>query len=282
MNNRALTFSLLMACVAVFFVMSYVESIEDEAKKKFGTEVLVIKAKRDIKEMETINESALELERVPKRFLEPSAIYFEKKEEDQDTSNGLRALAGRVAIVPVKKGEQISGNKISDPGMRTGLSPQVAPGRRAVSVPISEVSGLSKLVKPGDRVDLIAVIDTDGKKENRIAKTIMQDVVVLSTGRNVTSNVARTVEPDLYGGKDRVKNLTEDPNFNTVTLEVEPLQAQMLALVLNNGDNALTLSLRNNDDSDRLQTPVTSVRDVLGVETQRLPSAAPGVGGIRR
>lgn len=283
MNNRALTLSLVMAVIAVFFVSSYVTSIEEEAKKKFGTEVLVIKAKKDIKEMETLTENVIELERVPKRFLEPSAVYFEKKEADQDTSAGLRALAGRIAIVPIKKGEQISGNKVSDPGMRTGLSPQVAPGRRAISVPISEVTGLSKLVKPGDRIDLIAVIDTDGKKENRIAKTILQDVVVLSTGRNVTSNIARSVEPDPFNGKDRIKNLTEDPNFNTVTLEVEPLQVQMLALILNNGDNALTLSLRNNDDSERVQTPVTNVRDVLGSDLQRLPSAAPQLGGgIRR
>src|SRR5262249_14988078 len=50
MNNRVVTLSLFMAAAAVFMVSSYVNSIEDESRKKFGTEVLVVKAKRDIKE----------------------------------------------------------------------------------------------------------------------------------------------------------------------------------------------------------------------------------------
>ena len=74
MNNRALTLSLVMAILAVFFVQSYVSNVEDEAKKKFGTEVLAVTAKRDIHEAEDIDETMLELKPVPKRFLEPGAI----------------------------------------------------------------------------------------------------------------------------------------------------------------------------------------------------------------
>lgn len=276
MNNKALTLSLVMAVIAVFFVQSYVTSIEDEAKKKFGTEVLVLKAKGDIKENDTINETMIEFALIPKRFLEPAAVYYEAKEENKETTKGKKALAGTVAIVPVKKGEQITYNKITEPGLRTGLAPQIAPGRRAISIPVNETTGVSKLIKPGDRVDLIGVIDTGGGKEGKIAKTLLQDVVVLSVGRRVTNNVARVIEADAYGGKDKVRSLAEDTSFTSITLEVEPQQAQTMALVMSGGDTALSLSLRNNDDTERANLGSTIVQDVLGPDAARVRNPAAG------
>ncbi len=270
MNNKALTLSLVMGVLAVFFVQSYVSSIEDEARKKFGTEVLVITARRDIKEMETVNETMLEFKLIPKRFLEPAAISLEKKEEDKETSRTLKGLAGTVAVVPVKKGEQITYNKLNEASIRTGLAPQIAPGRRAIAVPVNETSGVAKLVKPGDRVDLLAIIDMGGGKENKIAKTILQDVVVLSIGRYVSNNVARTVEADPFGGPNKIRSLVEDFSFASVTLEVEPIQAQMIALILAGGDSAITLSLRNNDDTDRVNVPSTVFGDLLGSDAAKL------------
>ena len=278
MNNKALTLSLVMALFAVFFVQSYVTSIEDEARKKFGTEVLVLKAKRDFKEQETITEPMLELSLIPKRFLEPASVYFEKKEADKETERSLKALAGTVAIVPIKKGEQITYNKITEPSIRTGLAPQVAPGRRAIAIPVNEVTGVAKLVKPGDRVDLIAVIDVGGGKENKIAKTLLQDVVVLSVGRNITNNIARLVETDPVNGTQKTKSLTEDSSFQTVTLEVEPAQAQLLALVLANGDSALSLSLRNNDDTERYNASAVMIFDILGADAARVMQRMPAGG----
>ena len=73
MNNRALTLSLVAAGLAVFFIQSYVSSIEENVSKRFGTEVLVVTAKKDIKELETIEETALEFQMIPKKFLQPSA-----------------------------------------------------------------------------------------------------------------------------------------------------------------------------------------------------------------
>jgi pilus assembly protein CpaB len=269
-NNKALTLSLVMAVIAVFFVQSYVTSIEDEAKKKFGTEVLVLKAKTDIKENDTINETMIEFALIPKRFLEPDAVAPDSKQENEKTKEFKQAFVGTVALVPVKKGEQITYNKITSPGARTGLATQIAPGRRAIAVNVNEISGVSKLLKPGDRVDLIAVIDMGGGKDNKIAKTILQDVVVLSVGRRVANNVARVIEADAFGGKDKIRSLAEDTTFTSVTLEVEPQQAQTMALITSGGDNQLMLSLRNNDDTERAQLNATAVMDVLGPDAARV------------
>jgi pilus assembly protein CpaB len=273
MNNKALTLSIFMAVFAIFFVNSYVTSIEEEAKKKYGTAVLVVVAKNNIKEMDTVLENVLDFKEVPKRFLEPNAVSLEMKEDEKVKDSvkvtTLKGLVGTVAIVPIKKGEQITYNKITEPSMRTGLASQITPGKRAMAVSVSETSGVAKLVKPGDRIDLIAVLDLGGGKENKIAKTILQDVVVLSTGRYITNNVARVIEADPYSDKQRIKPLAEDFSFTTVTLELEPTQAQALALVIANGDSALTLSLRNNDDKDLVNFPSTTFQDVLGADASR-------------
>ena len=280
MNNKALSLSVLMALVGSFFVYSYVSEKEEQAKRQFGTEVLVLKAKRDIKEQESINETLLELSLIPKKFVEPAAVYFEKREEDKETARSLRGLVGTVAMVPVKKGEQITYNKITEPSIRTGLSPQVAPGKRAVAIPVSETSGVGKLVKPGDRVDLIAIIDMGGGKENRIAKTFLQDVVVLAVGRNVTNNAARVIEADAVNGQPKTRNLTEDFSFSSVTLEVDPVDAQKLALVMAGGENSLSLSLRNNEDTEQNQVQVVTYPDILGPDVAKVRRDP--AGGMRR
>jgi pilus assembly protein CpaB len=276
MNNKAFTLSLALAGFAVFFVWSYVSSIEESAKKEYGAKVLVLTASQDIKEMDTIKENMLKLSPIPKRFLDPNAISFETKAEDPETIKSLKHYAGLVAIVPIKKGEQISLNKISEAGIRTGLSPQVTPGKRAVSIPVSETTGVSKLVKPGDRVDIIAIIDPGGRKEQKISRTVLQDAVVLAVGRNVTNNAARTIELDNVNGKSNVRSLVDDFSFASVTLEVDPLQAQMVALLLANGESSLSLSLRNNDDTDRASLPATTFSDVWGGEGTNLRFPAGG------
>lgn len=278
MNNKAFSLSLVMAILAVFFVSSYVTSIEETTKAQFGTDVLVVVARHDIKEMETLNDTAWEFQSKPKKFVEPTAVYFEgKKPSDDKVTDSLRSLVGAVAVVPIKKGEQITFNKLVEPSIRTGLAPQVTPGRRAVAISVGETSGVAKLIKPGDRVDVMAIIDMGGGRETKIAKTVLQDVVVLATGHSITNNAPRQVEQDAFGGKERIRSFTEDTTFASVTLEVDPAQAQELA-VLAATDSAMILSLRNNDDSDRTNLGSTMLSDILGADQNRVQRGVAGVG----
>jgi pilus assembly protein CpaB len=280
MNNKALTLSLLMAAVAVFFIYSYVSNIEEEQKKRFGTEVVVIKAKKNIKEMDTIDETMIIADLVPKKFLEPAAISYETQDTgDKAIVRSMKSLAGSVAIVPIRKGEQITYSKITEPSVRTGVSPQIAIGKRAVSVPVNNITGVSKLIKPGDRVDVIALLDVGGGKDAKLTKTVLQDVVVLAVGLAVTNNVARAIEPDPFGGKDRIRNLAADTSFATITLEVDPAQVQLITAVLNNGENSISLALRNNDDSELVPLQSTTIYDVLGPDAAKIQR---NLAGARR
>ena len=268
MNSRAMSLSLVMAGIAVFLVMSSVSSIEEDAKKKFGDEVTVLVAKQDIKEMDTILDGMIEPRLVPRRFVEPSAINFDArvKEDSKDYAMETKSIVGNVAIVSIKKGEQLARNKITEPSMRTGLAPQVTPGKRAISIAVDENTSVSKLVKPGDRVDIIAIVDVSagaGARESKIAKTIMQDVVILAVGRNITNNIARKIDVDSSTNRPRVRSLTEFDGYSSVTLEVDPNQAQVIAAIVGGSSNKLILTLRNNDDTDRTNLAGSRATDVI-------------------
>lgn len=276
MNSKALLISLGMAVLAVVMIKSYVESVEEAGRKDLGAQFLVIVAKQDIKEMETITERSLEYKQVPKKFMEPGAISADPNDKDE-TSRGkdLKRFAGTIAIVPIRKGEQISFSKLSEPSVRTGLSPQVSPGRRAVAVQVNDITGVAKLVKPGDRVDLIGVFDMGAGRENKFAKTVLQDVVVLAVGKSVTNNPSRTLDVDPFTGKEKVRSLTEDVTFNTVTIEVEPGQVPALALLQSGTEAQIFLSLRHHDDDERVNTGMVGLRDLVpesGRGSGRLPA----------
>ncbi len=290
MNNKAVTLSLVMGVVAALFVSTYIQSIEEQSKKKFGTQVLVVKAARDIAEQETIMENSTQLELMPENFVEPTAVSFGSEGADElAAGEGLavdnpiaikkmKSLHGSVALVPIRKGEQLTRNMIAAPSIRTGLAPQISPGKRAVSVQVGGATAVGGLIKPGDRVDVMVVVDLGSGKENRMAKTLLQDVVVLATGRNITRNPARVVESDPISGKERFKSLTEDVNYQTVAIEVDPQQAQLIALL--GSDATVFLSLRNNDDSERPQVSAVTATDLLGTDSSRV-QRAPAGGGRR-
>src|SRR5689334_6537104 len=100
MNNKAFTISLTLAGLAVFMIYSYITSKEEELKKIYGDEVAVVVAKRDISELDMIYENMVDTVVKPKRFAEPGSA----RAKDEVT--------GFIAAVPIRKGEQVTMNKI--------------------------------------------------------------------------------------------------------------------------------------------------------------------------
>jgi pilus assembly protein CpaB len=251
MNSRAFTLSLVIAAVAMFMVYSYISGQEAEWVKKYGKSVSVVKAKVDINELELIDDSKVYMESVPQQFVQPGS--FKKLEEVYNT----------IATVPLKKGEQITAPRVTYPDARTGLSRQVSIGKRAISVQLSEEQAVSKLLKPGDRVDILALVDyAGGRKEYSKVKTILQDVLVLATGLSVTNTIP------LIGIKtpEEIKklNLNTYTNFNTITLELNPYEVQKLIYTVSAAQGRIFLSLRNNDDKQIQRISGTKLFDLLG------------------
>jgi pilus assembly protein CpaB len=201
--------------------------------------------------METLDESKLSLTEQPVDFIQPEALA----EVDR--------AVGMVALAPIKAGEQILQNKIMEPGPVTGLSLQVTPTKRAVTLPIDETRGVAKLLKPGDRIDLIAALDVGHPpNQHREVKTIMQDVTVLATGLRVVNELPRLFE---RGGKeDFIRNLRADTNFTSITVEASPSEAQNLIYILATSPGSLFVTLRHPTDHTPLSMPEATIESVLG------------------
>ncbi len=253
MNNnetRTLWISIGAALFAVFLLYSYTNEKSAELTKKFGAKKQVVVASRDINEMETLDESMVQLVERPADFTEPGAI------DDPELT------VGKVALAPIKKSEQILISKIQSPGAITGLSLQVAPSKRAISIPIDEMRGVSKLIKPGDRIDILASLDIGkGVAQRREVRTLMQDVVILATGVRITNELPMSIEK--VGRDDYIKNLRADTSFSTITIEASPQEAQDLIYILSTSPSSLFLALRHPTDRIKVNLPNATVDSVM-------------------
>src|SRR6476620_4537992 len=94
-ETRTLWISVGLALFAVFLLYSYTQEKSAELTKKFGAKQRVVVAAVDINEMETIDETMLQVEEKPVDFIQPQA--FSDPEE----------AVGMVALAPIKKDEQV-------------------------------------------------------------------------------------------------------------------------------------------------------------------------------
>lgn len=260
-ETKTLWISVGAAVFAVFLLYSWSQEQKAALHKKFGSKVQVVIAAKDIAEMEPIDESMLELTEMPEDFKQPEAL---KNPED---------VIGQMAAAPIKKGEQILNTKLLLPGKETGLSMQVTPGKRALTIPIDDMRGTARLIKPGDRIDLVASVETgSGLDKKNEVRTIMQDVPVLAAGQNIVDSIPAQLEQD---GKDNflLNNLRKVSNFTSITIEGSPTEVQLLIYILSKNPGSLFTILRN--PNDRYINPLKTIDsdDVMGkVKAVRIPA----------
>lgn len=269
-ETRTLWISVGSALFAVFLLYSYTQEKSAELQKKFGAKQRVVIAAKDINEMETIDETMLIIDEKPVDFIEPGAY------SDPEPAVGM------VALAPIKEGEQLLQSKVIKPGPITGLSLQVSPSKRALAVPVNETNAVARLLKPGDRIDIVAALDVGkGVAQRREVKTIMQDVVVLSTGARIVNDLPASLEKS---GKDswQVIPLRDDMTFTTITVEASPEESQDLIYLLSTSPGSIFMTLRHPSDHTKKRFPESTIESLLGKVSQemlnmqqRVPAAAP-------
>ena len=264
-ESRNLWISIGAGVFATFMLYSYSQEKKSEIEKIAGDKVSVVVAREDIREMDTIYDNVLEVKQKNRNEVEPD--FYDK----------IPDVVGGVAAIPIKKGQTLTRNKTLEVGPETGIALQVSPGKRAVTIPISDERANAKLIRPGDRVDIMAVIDTGkGVNQKREVTMLMQDVVILATGVNVHNNLPRTIERDPSGKGLVQTTLTGDTKYNTMTIEANIENAQDLIFLVNTNANSLYFLLRN--PHDRKQVPPTmasNAEDIQRRTSARVPGSVP-------
>ena len=172
----------------------------------------------------------------------------------------LEEVVDRGLITAVVENEPISENKLAPKEAGAGLSPAITPGMRAISIRVNEVIGVAGFVVPGSRVDIVVILK--GLVAEPFSRVVVSNVTVLSAGTRYDQDEART-------NANAIRS-------TVVTLMVNPIDADRIALAQSQGE--LMLTLRHPLDSD----PTTDLRGIrlaamfAGEEVAPKPAAPTG------
>jgi len=192
---------------------------EAAAPEPTGPKVLV--ANRGLAAGTIITADAMGFQQWPEELVQDA--YFIEGESD------LESLIGTVVRFPITAGQPVTFGSLVSPGDRGFLAAALGPGMRAVTVPVSERTGVAGFIFPGDRVDLMLTQTVEGVgRPLKAAETVLRNLRVLATDQTteqVTNEQGKTVVRD----------------FNTVTLEVTPQLAEKIAVAQTIGTLSLVL-----------------------------------------
>ena len=207
-----------------------------EAPEPEGPKVLV--AKRALPVGTILTADAVGYQLWPKEMVQDA--YFIDGESD------MSKLLGTVVRHPITAGEPVTRGGLVAPGDRGFLAAALAPGMRAITVPVSAKTGVGGFVFPGDRVDMLLTqtVSGDGADALRTTETILRNLRVLATDQSTESETTES-------GKTIVRTT------RTVTLEVTPRIAEKVSVAGTIG--SLSLVLRSiADNQSELERAIAS------------------------
>jgi pilus assembly protein CpaB len=146
----------------------------------------------------------------------------------------------RVVLASIEANEPVVGNKITGPGQKATLSALIDDGMKAVTVRVNDVEGVAGFVLPGDRVDVL--LTRHGEKEASSSDVVLQNVKVLAIDQIADERAEKPVV------------------VKAVTLEVDTISAQKLALAAAAGN--LSLVLRKAGDSAQESARRVTITDI--------------------
>ncbi len=234
MGNRTILI-LAAAWVSAGLLTWFVYATAVAPKTEPQTRVVV--AARDMALGTKLTESDIKLVSLPERTV-PKAAVLQFKD-----------AISRVVLTAVSTNEPILSNRLSAPNASEGMASTIEPGLRAVTVPITDVSGVAGLVQPNSRVDVL--FTRPGSMDEASTSTILQNVRVFSTGH--LAPAGQTAQASAAEARA--------PRAPVVTLLLTPDQAQMLELAKNEGK--ISLSLRNPQDGVVLEGSAPMTPEVL-------------------
>jgi pilus assembly protein CpaB len=221
----------LLVAIGLALIAGAVAVTAIEAKRKEvtagWTTIPVIVANDDISAGTELNLDLVAKREIPETFVTTSNVLFKE--------SAINQLMGQKLMVDVKKGEPILWTQFEVAKGFERLSHVIQKKARAVTLTVSEKSSVGGWVRPNDHVDILGTF-RDGQTNELITVTLLQDVVVLATGKMTGTSSAAYMTDDARRG------------FNNVSVMLLPEETEIVTLAQEMG--TLTLSLRNPEDLD--------------------------------
>ena len=217
-----IAFVVAMVATGVFYGL-----FVDRLSSNSGSGKMLVVAARTLKAGTVLQASDVKLIPWPADQL-PAGAYGE-----------VNAVAGNTVFDPVAENEPVLATHLATE--QSGGGAGVPEGMRAVSIHVTDSTGVLGLLRAGQKVDVQVVVNR-GVKTDTAVRTVLDGLQVLS--------VISQPEPSSQG-----------QNLPVVTLLAKPGDADILALA-DSGAN-VRLTLRNPLDSDASSRPALSLGAVM-------------------
>lgn len=232
-------------------------------KKNDGT-VEILMAAKALPVGTDLKDTDLKWQSWPENGLVPGVIIR------KDNQTILEAAKGRLKR-DVAAGEPLLQNALAGEGKGNILATMLEPGKRAIAIKVKAESMVGGFITPGDRVDVVL---THQVRVNGDARDAARELI----DRHATETVLENVR--ILAVDQRAKKENDEAKVGrTVTLEVDGVGAEKLALATAMGE--LSLSLRG--ISDAAQTTPTQVKPTTDVQVsailQQVAEASRSNGG---
>lgn len=245
-EKRGLLISFALALITTFAVVSWMSQEQKKsielAEKRFAqlqaNSIDVVIAKTNIPENKLISEDMVYAQSMPKDKVPPEA------------ATSLLRVVDRVATQPIKKDAMIMNTMLSWPTTQeTTLAMKTPIGKRAIAIPVDNISSLVGMIKPGDYVDVITLIALpviiDGKQSAQPATVpLFQNVPVLAVGSQIGGEAAARKRREEGGAPAK-------DSAPLITLALTPEEVNLLAFVQEQGK--IRLVLRSPGDAKTTQ-----------------------------
>jgi len=242
--QRKLPFIIALVCglAAVLLFIVYLRKIEAEiwfkmkqqaqqaeAAKPKVTMGVVLVAKKEIPAQTPVTAEDLTFKQVPVEYIQPGAV------------NSLEQVIGQIASGPIAAEEQILSTKLLPPGNINKTLAEITPeGKRAVTVAVDNLPSIASLLKPGDYVDIFALIALPRKAAAQTKEESDPRLVPLFQGAQVLA-----IGNELLASKSKAKETSAAAQ--TVTFALTPQEAALLSFVQEHGK--IKLALRSAQDT---------------------------------
>jgi len=252
-----LIIGIIMALVATYLVKIYTDqqrsAVIAEANRKLSKiqaeQVPVLVAARDMAKGTVLDKDSVSVAIISNQYVQPQA------------ATSLDRVAGMLSAVPLSKGEQITLNKliaVKDISSSTSSLAMATPiGKRAVTISVDSISAVGGMIRPGDYVDVVAMIvvpmtTAQGKQANQATSvSLFQNVLVLAIGQDLSS-----MSQETSASGSRYKKEERKIDSSMITLALNPKEANLLGFVQDQG--RIRLALRSPADAQIEQIQAAS------------------------
>lgn len=217
-THLILVASIIAGILAIILVR---QQMETAAEKFARGRRAIVRAKEDIPAGEVLGD------RIEKAFVDtdvilPNPIFWVEEHMDE--------IRRQTVARSIPKGQVIFQTDLAVV-LRSGLSGMLARGKRALSIPVDAVTGVSGLLEPNCHVDLVFVGTTPPTElepyEDKLISTLVEDVTVVAVGgrsaspAGMGSGLGGMLPGAMEGG-------VRGREYSTITVMVTPEEARLI------------------------------------------------------